>query len=289
MKLRIRNSVLIVLAVVTVGVGLLWQTRMADAQRFGGGRYRSFDEGGYIYPERTIFPDNKFVFCRLRYTSYGEGDRNERYGLWLTDYPESDEHFSWRISELTTLRVPKAENGEFEHAIVSVRDEKLFEYPFVYMIEPGRLTFSEEDAANLRNYLLRGGFMMVDDFWGEGEWQNFEAEMTAVFDPVEYPIVELELDHPIFHMVFDLDVKPQVPTPQGWASGRWSEARGPDSGPHYRGIFDREGRLMVVICHNTDLGDGWEREGMNIGYFEEVSAKLAYPMGINIVVYAMTH
>lgn len=241
------------------------------------------------YQERTIFPGNEFTFCRLRYTSIGESSHSNIGGRWSIDYPESDRHFSWRVSELTTLNVQKDNHGHYQHAVVSIDDDALFDYPFVYMIEPGWLEFRDEkQTGRLRDYLLRGGFMMVDDFWGVEEWDNFEAEMSRVLDPVEYPIVDLALDHPIFHMVFDLDEKPQVTTPWHWANGQTTE-RADAPFANYRGIHDKNGRLMVMICHNTDLGDGWEREGEFEGYFDEVSAKKAYPMGINIVVYAMTH
>ena len=290
--LKIRKAYIVgVAAVALIGIGILWHTQIAGAQRGGWGWQTSWDRSAYEaleYTERTIFPDNRFIFCRLRYNSYGDRDIQ---GRWSIDYPASDEHLSWRISELTTLDVPRDVNGKFEHAVVRIDDEKIFDYPFTYMIEPGWLRFTEDEVVNLRRYLLRGGFMMVDDFWGDEEWNNFEAEISRVFDPEDYPITELELDHPIFHMVFDLDVKPQVPTWMAWQAGRMSEDYGPNPEAHYRGIFDKnnDGRLMVVICHNTDLGDGWEREGELRSYFEEVSAKLAYPMGINIVVYAMTH
>ncbi|MBN4046830.1 DUF4159 domain-containing protein [bacterium AH-315-P07] len=268
----------------------MWHTHDVGAQRgrWGGDPWTRSAYTALEYPDRIVFPDNKFVFCRLRYTSRGEHPSTNIRGRWQIDYPDSDEHFSWRLSELTTLEVPTDVNGDFEHAVVQVGDENIFDYPFTYLIEPGWLEFTDKEVINLRRYLLRGGFLMVDDFWGEDEWINWEIEIGRVFDPLEYPIIDLELDHAIFHMVFDLDEKPQVPTPWDWARGRTSERFDADHA-NYRGIYDKAGRLMVVMCHNTDLGDGWEREGMYKGYFEEVSAKKAYPMGINIVVYAMTH
>lgn len=269
------------------GASALWHIDRVNAQSGGWGR-SAYE--GLEFSNRTVFPDNRFIFCRLRYTSYGEHPAHNIGGRWSIDYPDSDEHFSWRISELTTLNVPRDANGEFEHAVVSITDDKIFDYPFTYLIEPGELVFSEEEVENLRRYLLRGGFMMVDDFWGEAEWTNWEAEISRVFDPIEYPMEELDISHPIFHMVFDLEEKPQVPTPWFWVrSGGQTNERFDSDVVHYKGIHDKSGRLMVVVCHNTDLGDGWEREGMDKGYFEEVSVKMAYPMGINIVVYAMTH
>jgi hypothetical protein len=166
----------------------------------------------------------------------------------------------------------------------------LFDYPFIYIVEPGALFFSDEEVKALRHYLDNGGFLMVDDFWGEEEWYNFYTEIRRVF-PDRQP-QELPLDHPIFHCVYDLKRKPQIPSiDYAWAgryTGRTWE-RWDAQTPHYKAIFDDHGRMMVIICHNTDLGDGWEREGEDPWYFHEFSEKYAYPLGINIVVYAMTH
>ena len=142
----------------------------------------------------------------------------------------------------------------------------------------------------LRGYLLNGGFLMVDDFWCGDEYDNFAAEMRRVFP--DHEPKELPLEHPIFHCVFDLKEKPQLPSIGQAMQGMNFEYRpGPDNGSqvHYKGIFDDKDRLMVIICHNTDLGDGWEREGENQYYFKNFSEPKAYPMGINIIFYAMTH
>ena len=157
------------------------------------------------------------------------------------------------------------------------------------LIPRGYAFFSE----NSRKYLLNGGFLMVDDFWGEPAWYNLSRQLERVFP--DRQAVDLPLEHPIFHCVFDLKEKPQVP---GVDWGVRSEFTGITYEPrhcpgceevHYRGLFDDNGRLMAVICHNTDLGDGWEREGEEEWYFHEFSEKKAYPMGINIIFYAMTH
>lgn len=254
-----------------------------------------WSRGGSHYaeiPERDIFPSDQFTFCRIRYTSYHEHPQyNLRGGRWSIDYPESDEHFSWRLSELTTIKVARTEEGGYRHDVVRLTDDDLYNYPFIYMVEVGELVFSEEEVAILRDYLLRGGFLMVDDFWGNDEWMNWKIQFSRVFDPNEYPMVELDITHPIFNCVFELQEKPQVPNPYHWMStGGDTSERGEESRiVHYKGVYDKKGRLMVVMCHNTDLGDGWEREGENRDYFREMSAKRAYPMGINIVVYAMTH
>jgi hypothetical protein len=250
------------------------------------GRYRSFPEPGQRIDRRGIpdwendvqFKHDIFTFVRVRYSSWGQ--RNK----WATDYPDSDLNFSFRLQQLTSLKVHP------DGKVLSLTDKELFDYPFIYMVEPGDLTLSEEEIKMLRRYLLNGGFMMVDDFWGEREWENFEREILRVFP--DRKIIDLPKEHEIFNCVYKLNDKPQVPS-IGWAMrGRdlgitWER---PDAQePHYRAILDDQQQIIVMICHNTDLGDGWEREGEDEWYFREFSEKKAYPLGINIVTYAMTH
>ena len=220
-----------------------------------------------------------FTFVRIRYNTDGrQGWRGEH--KWRTDYPDADLNLSYRLQELTSIKTDP--HGK----ILELTDPELFEHPFIYMIEPGALYFSESEVVALRDYLYRGGFLMVDDFWGEREWANFEEQIRRVFP--NRPIEELPLEHEIFHMVYDLKEKPLIPSVHAYLGGMATERWDADE-PHYRGIQDDEGRLMAIICHNTDLGDGWEREGMDQGYFKEYSERWAYPMGINIVTYALTH
>jgi hypothetical protein len=225
----------------------------------------------------NISRSDVFTFVRIRYESYG--GRGRGGGNWATDYPDSDLNFSYRLHELTSLEVDP--HGK----IIELTDDTLFDYPFIYIIEPGRMVLNDDEVTALRRYLLNGGFLMVDDFWGEDEYANLAENMKRVF-PNREP-VELPLEHEIFHCVYDLKKKPQVPSIHAWYNGILSERDGEPA--HYKGIFDDEGRMMVIICHNTDLGDGWEREGMDPQYFKEMSEKYSYPMGINIVTYAMTH
>lgn len=231
----------------------------------------------------AIVPDS-FVFCRVRYRS-----RSPR-STWDVDWPDSDRNFSERLSELTSITVPRDPDGVPLHTVVDLADrEGLFRQPMLYMIEVGYLWLTPEDSTNLRDYLLHGGFLLVDDFWGEAEWANWEREIAKALPPEAYPMVDLPLEHEIFHIVFELKEKPQVPSIHTWLRTGQTYERPDALEPHYRGIYDGEGRLMVVIAHNTDLGDGWEREGESEEYFREFSARKAYPLGINIVVYAMTH
>ena len=148
------------------------------------------------------------------------------------------------------------------------------------------MRLSQAEVVALRNYLERGGFLMVDDFWGEDEWANFAHEMKRVFP--KRPIEDIPLEHEIFNIVYKLKKKPQIPSVHAYQNGNRTE-RWDAKEPNYRCIKDDSGRLMTVICHNTDLGDGWEQEGADSGYFEEYSEPYAYPLGINIVTYAMTH
>lgn len=228
-------------------------------------------------------PNDVFTFARLRYNS---GMWQKRRPKWLIDYPDADLNFSYRLQQLTSMEVnPKG-------AVVDIDAEQLRHYPFVYMIEPGNIYLTDDEARILRKYLLNGGFIMVDDFWGDDEWAGFYQGLKQIF-PDREP-VELELDHPIFNMVFKIDLKPQIPAVGIAMMGRdrgityeWNKP-GTET-PHYRAVYDDEGRMCMVICFNTDLGDGWEEEGTDPWYFKTFSEKYAYPLGINIVFYAMTH
>jgi hypothetical protein len=260
-----------------------------DPREFGGGRFADFP----TWPVSKDLPDDVFTFARLRFNS-GYGDRGGRsrfgrgmrYGKWLTDYPDADLNLCYRLQQLTSIQVNPA------GAIVDFDSEQLRHYPFVYMIEPGHISITDEEAKTLRDYMLNGGFVMVDDFWGVEEWETFYSALRQIWPDRDYE--ELPLEHEIFHCVFDLKVKPQIPSVghamAGRAQGITFEWDKPGSEQvHYRGIFDDKRRLMMIICWNTDLGDGWEEEGTDPWYFREFSEKYAYPLGINILFYALTH
>lgn len=258
---------------------------MCLAQRGGRARRGSYDitidrRGVPDWTVDADFPDDVFTFVRIRYNSRS-GRGYYGWEKWSTDYPDSELNFSFRLQQLTSLRVNP------DPIVLELSDPRLFDYPFIYIIEPGSgMGLSPDEIAALRRYCLNGGFVMVDDFWGEREWENFYDDLKLVFP--EYEPFELPLEHPIFHCVYDLQEKPQIPAIgyalRGMRTERWDAQE-----PHYRGLVDDDGRLMMIICHNTDLGDGWEREGENVDYFHQYSEKWAYPLGINIVFYAMTH
>jgi hypothetical protein len=226
------------------------------------------------------FAADAFTFVRVHYDVDPEAPGSSGQLRWSIDFPDSDLNLSWRLRQLTSLQVNP------DGRVLRLTEPDLARYPFLYLVEPGRLLLADAEVEALRRYLLNGGFLMFDDFWGEREWGVFEREMKKVF-PDRKP-VDLPMSHPIFHCVFDLRETPQVPGLPHYQAGRTYE-RADAREPHYRGISDDKGRLMVLICHNTDMGDGWEREGEDEGYFREHSEKFAYPLGVNIIFYAMTH
>ncbi len=280
--MRFKWAMLIVLTLIIGGT---------FAQRYRERSSRVDRRGVPDWQPDPAFEHDVFTFVRIEYDSdggnWGRGRRRRGGGDCYTDYPDSDLNFSYRLHQLTAMEV----NPDGKR--MRLTDPELFHYPFIYMVEPGNLLFSEEEVEALRTYLLNGGFLMVDDFWGQEEWNSFSFQMKRVF-PGRKP-VELTLSHPIFHSVFDLKAKPQVPSIMHALRGRsqgitWEPEKNPGAEDvHYRALFDDNGRMMAIMCHNTDLGDGWEQEGANEWYFHEFSETKAYPMGINIVFYAMTH
>ena len=254
-----------------------------DPREWGRGQHLGFP----TWQGSPEMPNDVFTFARLRYNSYGgRGWGRRRGGSWLTDYPDSDLNFSFRLQQMTSLQVnPKG-------AIVDIEAAQLKHFPFVYMIEVGDISLSDEEARILREYMLNGGFVMVDDFWGTEEYATFYSAFKQIFPDKEPQ--ELPIEHEVFHTVFDLKVKPQIPSVGAALDGRsqgityeWGKPGTKEV--HYQGVFDDKGRMVMIICHNTDLGDGWEEEGTDPWYFREFSEKYAYPLGINIIFYAMTH
>lgn len=227
------------------------------------------------------FEKDCFTFVRIMYRS----TRDVSSAAWWTDFPDADLNLSWRLHQLTAIKVAPTP------VRLEIMNEELFRYPFAFMSGVPYIIMNDEEVDQLRRYMLGGGFIMVDDFWGEAAWEHFEEEVLKRVFP-DRPWRELEMDHQIFNCVFPLKEKPQIPN-VGFATrnrGTGITWERPDAQtPHYRGISDDQGRLMMLICHNTDLGDGWEEEATDPYYFTEFSEKKAYPLGINIVFYVMTH
>jgi hypothetical protein len=253
----------------------------AAAQRGG----RGFGRGRSLRPEPNAPYDGAFRFCRImfRQNPYGDGDG------WSVDYPRADINLSYRLSELTATSVSRDAHGNYNHAVFQLTDAELFKCPFIMMTEPGGSYFDEDEAAHLRDYLLRGGFLWADDFWGERAWANWTEQIGKALPPSQYAIVDIPLSHPMFHMLYQVTEVPQIPSINFWfRSGQTSERGAESREPHARGIFDEHGNLMVLSTHNTDFGDAFEREGENREFFEHF-AGVGYAFGINALLYAMTH
>lgn len=245
-------------------------------------RAAEIDRGGVPeWAQDAEVPRDVFQFARIRYTSHNRG-RRWREDSWYTDAPDAELNLAFRLHEMTSLRVHD------DTTFLDIDDPRLFDFPFLYIVEPGYMDLSEEEAGTLRKHLLGGGFLMLDDFWGEREGENAAEQIRKIFPDRE--LQELEIEHPVFHTVFNLKEKPQVPSIHAWwSSGGLSYERQDASEVHYRAVFDDKGRMMVMFCHNTDNGDGWEREGESKEYFLLFAEKQAYPLMINILFYAMTH
>lgn len=278
---RLRLLVAIVLLSGLVG-GL---SRVVVAQRiWAGGGYGRFVPPKWATPQNF---DGSFTYCRGFYTS----SRAEAGGSgWNTDYPGADNNFSVRLAELTKVRVKLDAAGQPDYVVVRLTDPLLFQCGMLYMEDVGTARFSEGEVKALRDYLLKGGFLEVDDFWGPLAWDQWVEEISRVLPPAQYPIFDIPPDHPIRHTMFNVTDVEQVSSIQFWyRSGGQVSERGSDSPhPNFRGIADAHGRLMVVMAHDTDIPDTWEREGEDPTYFDLFSPG-GYALGINIVLYAMTH
>ena len=215
----------------------------------------------------------EFRFARLVYTDAPDYARF-RGGWWQQDFPEAETHFSLNLRRLT-----RVDAGE--PVAVRLTDDALFDYPWLYATQVGYWDLSDAEVARLREYLLRGGFLMADDFWGESERAVFQDTMKRVFP--ERPIVDILPDDAVLHVVFSIDEFTQIPGLRHL--GRRGIAQLP--APRWRGIYDDSGRLLVAMNHNQDVGDSWE-EADNPAYPEPMTA-LGYRLGINYITYAMTH
>jgi Domain of unknown function (DUF4159) len=219
------------------------------------------------------WPTNEFHFTRMFY----HGDRGWGRDSWTTDYPSAEYHFTMGVRRLTRVDI-----GE-QARMLQVTDDTIFDYPWLYAVEVGRWYLDDNEAARLREYLLRGGFLMTDDFHGTRQWATFVDSMQRVFP--DRPIVEIPESDEVMHVLYDLNQRIQIP---GIAALRYGVTYEQDGvQPHWRGIYDDEGRLMVAINFNMDLGDAWELA--DAPYYPENMTALAYRFAVNYVVYAMTH
>jgi hypothetical protein len=233
----------------------------------------------------------EFSWSRLSYTTAMGGDGYGGYGgrgygrgggwqTWGRDYPKADRQFLVALNRLTRI------NGRSTEQVVSPDSDDIFNYPFVYAVMVHTWTFNDEEAKRMREYLLKGGFLMVDDFHGTEDWENFMTGMRQIFpDANKYPVEDLNDKDEIFHVLYDMDDKFQVPGEQYVNSGRTYEKDGYVA--KWRGIRDEHGRLVVAICHNMHLGDAWE--WADDPAYPEQFASMAFRVGLNYVMYSMTH
>ena len=221
----------------------------------------------------------RFVRIKYHYVTEGTGQQQDFYGEpWLIDGPAAEQNLSRRIKTATSIDV-------LDPIVLTLDDPRLFQNPWIYFVEPGNLRLTTSDAATLREFLLRGGSALFDDFHGPYEWQHFEDEMKKVFP--DRPIVDIPKDHPIFSCFYKLDGYPQIAGLGSFMEGRSWEKGGFVA--HLRTIFDDNQRPMLYVNWNTDMGDGWEWSNAQEfpGYLKYTS--MAYRMGINEVVYSLTH
>ena len=233
-------------------------------------------------------PDGSFVVCRLAYRSV----RVEPMGIgWQTDYPYAEINLTTRLSELTKTRVSRDHEGHPNHFVVRLTDDALFNCPITVASDVGSLGFRPEEIDRLRTYLLKGGFLWVDDFWGTLAWRQWSSEIAKVLDPATYPIVDVPLSDPMLKSMFEVTHVPQITNIQFWrgVDGQSTSERGSDSiDVHLRAIRDTHGRIMVLMTHNTDVADSWEREGEDPAFFYQFSPN-GYALGIDVLLHAMTH
>jgi hypothetical protein len=316
------------------GAGAVAQNRRGPGR--GGGGYRYWHAGGgdtgTVYTENGVpvdadtvrtarevpshstgtpvwtnapgFEKDVFTFARVIYrrAENGSGISYSSSPMgWITDFPDSDLNLSFRLQQVTAIKTDP------DGRVLRLTDPALFDYPWIYMVEPGGLELRPDEVAILQKYLRNGGVLWADDFWGMKQWDNLAKWMKAVLPDRQF--VDLDMTNEIFHCVFDLKVpmnKLQTPNShQGSASldpgsrdyGVTWEYYHDDymfdgSGAkdmHVRAIYDDKGRIMVIATHNCDNGDSWEREGEDDGFFHEFSEKRGYPLAVNVIFYLMTH
>lgn len=263
-------------------LALLATAGSLEAQALG----RRSTEGRYREPIRTGLPDSRtgFVFCRLWYDAV----RPMRSGLgWSTDYPAAEHNFMTRLAELTSTRISRWRDGDPGFAAVRATDPELFRCPFLFMSDPGSVEFSGDEVEALRAYLLKGGFLWADDLWSDRGWRYLEQEIRRILP--DHEIEEITPTHPLFSAHYLVERIPQIPSIQSWRrSGGQAAEFGPGNPPHMHAVFDERGRLLVLVSHNTDIADGWERETAEPEFFYRFSPE-AYGLGINVLLWSMSH
>jgi hypothetical protein len=255
--------------------GLLLLTSSSSAQRF-----RRFQ---LATPDSF---DGAFQFCRVYYREAANGDG----GDWQVDFPRADSNLMTRLSELTKTPISRLPDGEPNHVIIRLNQPELFKCAFIMMTEVGNIYLDDQEARALHDYLLKGGFLWADDFWGEYAWAVWDSQFRKVLPTGPYPYVDLPMNHPIFTQFFTIARFPQIPSIGAWRStGGGTSERGYESRvPHARAVLDDHGRIMALITHNTDFGDSFEEEATDRQYFLHFSVD-GYAFGVNALLYALSH
>ena len=263
--MKVLKGMIVASVAVACGTGLFAYQRVAD--------------WGYQPEQSNVKAE--FAWSRLSYNTnlsdsgYGYGYRH--WASWQRDYPKADRQFLIALNRLTRVQ------GRPTEQIVNLDSDDIFNYPWVYAVQVQTWSFTDAEAKRLREYLLKGGFLMVDDFHGTADWENFMTGMRQVFP--DRPIEDLENKDEIFHVLYDMDDRFQVPGEQYIRTGRTYEKDG--YVPKWRAIRDNHGRIIVAICHNMHLGDAWE--WADDPDYPEKFASMAFRVGLNYVVYGMTH
>jgi hypothetical protein len=253
--------------VIALGAGVLWGQRYRGAAVSVGGSTLAVNSGSETA---------EFYFARLIYTDpYASEALSER--PWHIDSPDAERHFLQGITRLSNIDARGSEQ------YVQPSDDDFFDYPWLYSVEPGWWDLTDEEVARIREYLLRGGFLVLDDFHGTQEWTNFQRGMSKIFP--DRAVVDVDLSSEVFHTLYDVESREQIPGAQFLYTGRTYERDGVV--PEWRGVYDDDGRLMVIINFNMDLGDAWEHADWP--EYPERYTSMAYRMGINYVLYSMTH
>jgi hypothetical protein len=227
-------------------------------------------------PDKSL----NFTFCRLRYQNI----RRARKSGWGDDYPQADYNFLVRLSELTKTRISRWNNGDPGFANVTAMDPDLFQCPYVRMQNAANYDFTPEETVRMHDYLLKGGFLWIDDNW-DPDFDYIRPNLMRILPNAR--IVDLPLEHPMFSIVYRVDPLPQIPSLGAWQRTGQNSEIGPST-VHYYGVFDEHGRLVVLVSMNSDVSDSWEREGDNHAYFEAFGRE-GYALGVDVAVYAMTH
>jgi hypothetical protein len=271
-----RRIIALLLGLVTLAVAV-----QVEAQfRLGGRSFRN----ARLATEADL--DARFQFCRVEFRSDFRGVG----GDWSVDWPRADINLSIRLSELTKTPVAFTPAGDPNHLLIRLTDDILFQCPFIMMTEVGSAFIDQQEAERLRDYLLKGGFLWADDFWGEFAWEWWEGQLRKALPAGEYPIIDLTEDHPLYRSQFEITNTPQIASINFWAGngGYTAECGRTCETVHTRAVLDRHGRIMVLMTHNTDLGDSFEREADDPQYFYTMSVP-GYAFGINALLYALTH